>query len=266
MSHDHLPTSKDSHVEGMPSINETVNPEGRFQFDPALGVSTQQAEAARKKKRNRLIAGATTTAIILTGGAFVAGKSLGGGETKSRSNQTTSASLDPTPTPTEAESVAPTPPPEFILNLDSSDPLAAKGALSNQLSDLVNARLNGGPKDASPDLSYLATSEGIGDVQSFTSQAVDKIWEAEKASGMQDLSIGIVIGEPTSVKPLDNGGFVVVADTTYLAISPSGDPLGYASGNSETYAYEFTPVTYVINDEEVNTYAVNGIEEVELKP
>ena len=50
------------------------------------------------------------------------------------------------------------------------------------------------------------------------------IWEAEKTSGMQDLSIGIVIGEPTSVKPLDNGGFVVVADTTYLAISPSGDP------------------------------------------
>ena len=68
---------KDSHVEGMPSINETVNPEDVSSL--ILPWVCQPASwSGAKKKRNRLIAGATTTAIILTGGAFVAGKSLGG--------------------------------------------------------------------------------------------------------------------------------------------------------------------------------------------
>lgn len=107
MSHDHLPKSKDSHVEGMPSIHETVKPEGPFQFDPALGVSAQQAEAARKSKRNKIVASVAGGAILLTGGAFVAGRSLGGGETQPQSNHSTSASLDPTPTSAETQTASP---------------------------------------------------------------------------------------------------------------------------------------------------------------
>ena len=131
MSHDHLPKSKDSQVEGMPSIHETVKPEGPFQFDQSLGMSAQQAETARKKKRNKVVASVAGGVILLTGGAFVAGNALGGGETESRSNQNTTASLDPTPS-TETQTAAPE------VTLESMDAMTSDEFITLPVDDQVN--------------------------------------------------------------------------------------------------------------------------------